>query len=76
MKQVTFPISAHNVAEVVAERDAEIERLTTEMNRLRSGFELIKSIGGRHDGTWCANTAEKVLSYQQQTNSGEDHGDR
>ena len=36
MKQVTFPISAKAVAEVVAERDAEIERLRARLQRIEA----------------------------------------
>lgn len=34
MKQIIFPLTAQNVADVVAERDAEIERLNAECVRL------------------------------------------
>lgn len=42
MKQIVFPLRADNVAEVVAERDAKIEHLRAENDR-------IKGFVGSHD---------------------------
>lgn len=36
MKQIAFPLRADNVAEVVAERDAEIARLLTDLESQRT----------------------------------------
>ena len=60
MKQITFPLSAGNIAEVVAERDAEIERL-------RAALEEIIEIDddGRTGKSIFSHIARKVLLNQQ-----------